>query len=210
MLDPGVHGVGGRAHALRARRARGITAARPADPRSVRSGAARGRRHAARIGAPRLGGAVPQHHRTLRAAASRDAGLRLRWERARRPKRGSRPTATGSSRCSRTCSRNALRYVPDGGAVELWLDRAAAGGSRFVLGASDDGPGVATEELGARVRALLSRRRERACSGASRDGGGSGLGLAIVREIVERHGGSVRAEGREPRGLTILIEIPAS
>ena len=39
--------------------------------------------------------------------------------------------------------------------------------------------------------------------------GGSGLGLAIVREIVERHGGAVRARAGTPRGLTIEIDLPA-
>ena len=38
--------------------------------------------------------------------------------------------------------------------------------------------------------------------------GGSGLGLAIVREIVERHGGTVRARAAEPHGLVIEIELP--
>jgi len=37
---------------------------------------------------------------------------------------------------------------------------------------------------------------------------GSGLGLAIVREIVERHGGSVRAEAGAPHGLRILVDLP--
>jgi len=37
---------------------------------------------------------------------------------------------------------------------------------------------------------------------------GSGLGLAIVREIVERHGGTVRAEARSPQGLSIVVELP--
>jgi two-component system sensor histidine kinase TctE len=41
------------------------------------------------------------------------------------------------------------------------------------------------------------------------EGGGSGLGLAIVREIVERHGGTVGTETREPHGLSIIVELPA-
>jgi signal transduction histidine kinase len=104
---------------------------------------------------------------------------------------------------------NALRYVPDGGSVDLWLDRAPGGASGFQLGASDDGPGVGPEDL-PQVFDRFYRGAGARTSGASRDGGGSGLGLAIVREIIERHGGTVRAERREPHGLTILIEIPES
>ncbi len=44
----------------------------------------------------------------------------------------------------------------------------------------------------------------------ARDTGGSGLGLAIVREIVERHGGAVRARAASPRGLSIEVELPAA
>jgi signal transduction histidine kinase len=40
--------------------------------------------------------------------------------------------------------------------------------------------------------------------------GGSGLGLAIVRQIVERHGGAVRARAASPRGLAIEIDLPAA
>ena len=47
-------------------------------------------------------------------------------------------------------------------------------------------------------------------AGAARSDAGSGLGLAIVREIVERHGGTVAAEARDPHGLVIAIELPAA
>ena len=111
LLDPDVAVTDRGAHALRARRARGVAAARPADPRPVRAGAARGRRHAARAAVARLGGAVPQHRSSGSSRASARPGSRSRGA-ARRPRRGSRPTATGWSRCSRICSSNALRYVP--------------------------------------------------------------------------------------------------
>jgi PAS domain S-box-containing protein len=39
---------------------------------------------------------------------------------------------------------------------------------------------------------------------------GTGLGLALCQKIVDRHGGSIRAEGREGEGATFIITLPAS
>jgi len=112
---------------------------------------------------------------------------------------------------------NALRYVPPGGRVEVRLTTGggpASGGTpmhRLVV--SDDGPGIPGEELplvfGRFYRGTGFARRAGGDPGAARDPGGSGLGLAIVREIVERHGGTARADTRSPRGLAITIEIPS-
>ena len=107
---------------------------------------------------------------------------------------------------------NALRYVPRGGRVELRLTPRAEGGSMHRLTVSDDGLGIPDEELPlvfGRFYRGASTRRSGADSAEGRDAGGSGLGLAIVREIVERHGGTARAEAGSPRGLRIRIEIPA-
>jgi len=100
---------------------------------------------------------------------------------------------------------NALRYVPDGGHVTAGLERADD--ARWRLTVTDDGPGLPPDQM-----AHVFERFYRGASarGGARDAGGSGLGLAIVREIVERHGGAVRARSAEPRGLTVEIELPAA
>jgi len=38
---------------------------------------------------------------------------------------------------------------------------------------------------------------------------GSGIGLAICRRIVERHGGTIRAEGTPGQGARFVILLPA-
>lgn len=41
------------------------------------------------------------------------------------------------------------------------------------------------------------------------EGGGHGMGLAIARRIVDRHGGSLRAESTPGQGSTFHLELPA-
>jgi signal transduction histidine kinase len=73
----------------------------------------------------------------------------------------------------------------------------------YVLSVSDDGVGMKGSDL------------ERFFSPYSRDGAshlveGAGLGLAIVREIAERHGGSVWAEPRPVRGIMFRLSLAKS
>jgi two-component system sensor histidine kinase BaeS len=96
---------------------------------------------------------------------------------------------------------NAFRHTPAGGKIAL---SASASGGEVELSISDDGPGVAGEDL-----ARLFDRFYRADPSRQRDGG-SGLGLAIARSIVEMHGGQISASGAPGRGLTITIHLPAS
>jgi two-component system OmpR family sensor kinase len=100
---------------------------------------------------------------------------------------------------------NELRYVPSGGSVEMSLGPVAGDGTRLRLEVSDDGPGMAP---GDRERVFERFYRAEGARPAGSEDRGSGLGLAIVREIVERHGGTVRADARMPRGLSIVVELP--
>lgn len=136
----------------------------------------------------------------------RDAGLRLAWR--ERPA-AAWVTADGHRlvQVLENLLVNALRYVPSGGSVELALTVLGRPEPRYRLVVSDDGPGLPPEQL-----AHVFERFFRGGT-ARRDGAdaveSSGLGLAIVREIVERHGGNVGAEGRLPHGLVIRIDLPA-
>jgi two-component system sensor histidine kinase CpxA len=97
--------------------------------------------------------------------------------------------------------RNAVKYAGDAGPVEANAERK---GGDVILSISDHGPGVPGEAL-ARVfdpffRLDVSRDRET---------GGAGLGLAIVKTCVESCGGRVSCRNREPRGLRVVITLPA-
>jgi signal transduction histidine kinase len=134
----------------------------------------------------------------------RNAGLTLRWM----APPSEAPIDADGHRMEQVLENllgNALRYVPSGGTVELSLSRVEASPARWRLEASDDGPGLPPEEL----PRVFQRFYRASGSRAARESGGSGLGLAIVREIVERHGGTVSARTREPHGLVMVVEMPA-
>ena len=92
---------------------------------------------------------------------------------------------------------NARRYTT--GDVDVSLQRQ---GHSAVLRVFDRGPGVPAE-LRERIFEPFYR-----LPGASERDGGVGLGLALVKSIAERHGGSVRCEGREGGGACFVIELP--
>jgi signal transduction histidine kinase len=137
----------------------------------------------------------------------RDAGLRLLWLESAEP---AWIEADGHrmEQVLENLLANALRYVPSEGTVELALTPVPGHAGRFRLTVSDDGPGLSPDDLSHAFERFYRAAGVRV-AGAARDSGGSGLGLAIVREIVERHGGTVNAEKREPHGLAIIIELPA-
>jgi signal transduction histidine kinase len=89
---------------------------------------------------------------------------------------------------------NAIEATPAGGSVTA---RGRRSDARVILAIEDDGFGVPPE-----LRGLLFQR-----FGGARPGSGTGLGLYIVRRIVEKHGGSVEYEPREPRGSTFTISL---
>ncbi len=72
-----------------------------------------------------------------------------------------------------------------------------------VLVVADDGAGVPEAD-----RERIFQRFVRLDEARSRDEGGAGLGLAIVRDVVERHGGSIRVENGVPGGARFVVSIP--
>ena len=102
-------------------------------------------------------------------------------------------------RAAENVVRNAIRFEPEGSAVEICLREAKGSASVAVR---DHGPGVPEEAL-ARIFDPFYRVE----SDRNRASGGAGLGLAIAHRAVELHKGRIRARNAHP-GLEIEIEIP--
>ncbi len=96
--------------------------------------------------------------------------------------------------------RNAIRYSPEGGRVQVSLKRA---GATYRMAVRDFGAGVPEEALAHIFDPFYRVETDR-----GRTSGGVGLGLAIAKRAVELHRGTMRASNQRP-GLLIEIEMPA-
>ncbi|HEY1067152.1 MAG TPA: response regulator, partial [Pirellulales bacterium] len=81
---------------------------------------------------------------------------------------------------------NAVKFTPAGGRIQVLLERV---NSHVEISVSDTGQGVRPDFL-----PYVFDRFRQADASTTRRHGGLGLGLSIVRQLVEMHGGSVRAK----------------
>lgn len=96
---------------------------------------------------------------------------------------------------------NSLKYRQrDKVAVDVRVDDA---GGASMLTVSDDGPGVAEEDL---ARIFDPLYRGDAARGGAREG--SGLGLSIVAAIARQMGGTVAATRSRAGGLSVRVSVP--
>jgi len=93
---------------------------------------------------------------------------------------------------------NALRFTPDGGAIQLSI---AARAAHSEVAVSDSGCGIPSEHL-PRVFDRFYR------VDSSRSSAGAGLGLALVKSIVDLHGGSARIDSEVGQGTIVIITFP--
>ncbi len=96
---------------------------------------------------------------------------------------------------------NAIKFTGKNGRVQVVLRRA---NSHVEIVVDDSGMGITAEFL-----PYVFDRFRQADASSTRASGGLGIGLAIVRQLVELHGGSVRATSAGPhRGATFTVELP--
>jgi PAS domain S-box-containing protein len=96
---------------------------------------------------------------------------------------------------------NALKYSPEGGAVDVSLRALPDGGAELAV--RDFGLGIPIEKRG-----QIFERFYQAHGDGHRSG--LGLGLYISRQIVTLHGGSISAEFPADGGTRFVVRLPAS
>ncbi|MDQ0465622.1 two-component system sensor histidine kinase ChvG [Caulobacter ginsengisoli] len=95
---------------------------------------------------------------------------------------------------------NARSFSPPDGEVLITLDRTKG---EAIIKVEDSGPGIPPENLETVFERFYTSRPK-----GQAFGGNSGLGLSIARQIVEAHGGRVRAENRAGGGALFTVVLP--
>jgi signal transduction histidine kinase len=96
---------------------------------------------------------------------------------------------------------NAHEYCPEGASIHV---AATGNGDGVELSVSDDGPGMAADQL-----EHIFERFTRGDAGLTQHVGGTGLGLAISKSLVELHGGRIAVESTQGEGSTFYVWLPA-
>lgn len=96
---------------------------------------------------------------------------------------------------------NAIKFTPKNGSVGIVSSRV---NSHIEITIADTGRGIAPDFL-----PHVFERFRQADSSTTRQYGGLGIGLALVKQLVELHGGEVRAESPGlDKGATFTISLP--
>ena len=96
---------------------------------------------------------------------------------------------------------NAVKFTPKGGKVEVLVERV---NSHLEITVNDSGLGIKPEFL-----PHVFERFRQADASTTRQYGGLGLGLSIVKQLVELHGGNVRATSAgEGLGAAFIVSLP--
>ena len=98
---------------------------------------------------------------------------------------------------------NALRYTPEGGAIEIGAEYDKPGW--VTLSVSDTGAGISRKDLPHVFDHFYKADRSR-----QRGHGGAGIGLAMVKRVVELHGGTVWVRSRKGKGTTFYFTLPVA
>ena len=96
---------------------------------------------------------------------------------------------------------NAIQHTPEGGRVSVQAEVVEAKLVRVAV--VDTGEGIPPDEL-----PQVFERFYRVDPSRARTTRGAGLGLTIAKQLVEAHGGSIRAESSLGQRSSFIFELP--
>lgn len=99
---------------------------------------------------------------------------------------------------------NALKFVSEGGKVQIWARDDLAQG-QVLVGVTDDGPGISDEN-----RQMIFERFKQVDADIRQSTKGFGLGLNIVKELVDINFGQVTIDSELGCGSTFSFSVPAA
>ncbi|HKU86372.1 MAG TPA: ATP-binding protein [Casimicrobiaceae bacterium] len=100
---------------------------------------------------------------------------------------------------------NASKFTGDGGHIEVAVSHCARDGKPIAfIRVTDNGIGIAPDQLERIFEPYVQASAE-----ASPFPEGLGLGLSVAKQLIELHGGAIRAHSEGPgRGTTFVVELP--
>jgi len=100
---------------------------------------------------------------------------------------------------------NAMKFTSRGGLVRIGLAVDEVNDIQYaIVSVQDSGTGIPQEQL----EQIFDRNYKYGRPGLEQGVEGSGLGLAICREIIQAHGGAVRAESDGKTGAIFHVSLP--
>jgi signal transduction histidine kinase len=94
---------------------------------------------------------------------------------------------------------NAIKYTPQGKSVHL---EASTCDEYIQVDVVDTGIGIPADEIGNVFDEFF-----RASNAKKSEKDGTGLGLSLVKQIVERHGGTISVQSEEGKGSTLTVRL---
>lgn len=93
---------------------------------------------------------------------------------------------------------NAIKYSKENIIVDLHCER-----NQITISIKDYGPGISETD-----KQKIFEKFYRAGNEATRSSRGTGLGLYLIKQIVQKHGGSISVKDNHPSGSIFIIYLP--